>query len=165
MYKKNFDHVSKEAYFGHYKEVSGWLQWRVSVDGVSGGGLWRRQGRAQLLRGAGRKNKGAVLWSHATLECCTKHFWEGSWGGAVLVPPGGAVLVPPGRLLAGKHDDREGCHIAAISSSLLAVHRQATKGNPNYYLTYGNGKSAARMVDHLRSNGAHRFHNYARQPK
>jgi len=25
MYKKNFDHVSKEAYFGHYKEVSGIL--------------------------------------------------------------------------------------------------------------------------------------------
>ncbi|KAB5551744.1 hypothetical protein DKX38_009055 [Salix brachista] len=39
-------------------------------------------------------------------------------------------------------------------------HKEATRGNPNYFLTYGNGKSAARIQDHLRPNGAHRWHNY-----
>ncbi|KAF2308122.1 hypothetical protein GH714_035501 [Hevea brasiliensis] len=38
-------------------------------------------------------------------------------------------------------------------------------GNPNYFLTYGNGKSAARIQDHLRPNGAHRWHNYMKTPK
>ncbi|KAH0773683.1 hypothetical protein KY290_010820 [Solanum tuberosum] len=29
-------------------------------------------------------------------------------------------------------------------------YNEATRGNPNYFLTYGNGKSAARVQDHLR---------------
>ncbi|KAK9026555.1 hypothetical protein V6N11_039392 [Hibiscus sabdariffa] len=41
----------------------------------------------------------------------------------------------------------------------------ATHGNPNYFITYGNGKSAARIQDHLRPNGAHRWHNYMKRPK
>jgi hypothetical protein len=44
-------------------------------------------------------------------------------------------------------------------------YREATRGNPNYFLTYGNGKSAARIQDHLRPNGAHRWHNYMKTPK
>ncbi|CAN0890503.1 Glycosyltransferase-like KOBITO 1 [Linum grandiflorum] len=43
-------------------------------------------------------------------------------------------------------------------------YRAATRGNPNYFLTYGNGKSGARVVDHLRPNGAHRWHNYKKSP-
>ncbi|XVE61077.1 hypothetical protein DITRI_Ditri06bG0010900 [Diplodiscus trichospermus] len=43
-------------------------------------------------------------------------------------------------------------------------YREATRGNPNYFLTYGNGKSAARIQDHLRPNGAHRWHNYMKAP-
>ncbi|CAA7060569.1 unnamed protein product [Microthlaspi erraticum] len=39
-------------------------------------------------------------------------------------------------------------------------YKEATRGNPNYFLTYGNGKAAARVQDHLRPNGAHRWHNY-----
>ncbi|KAE9621668.1 hypothetical protein Lalb_Chr01g0017201 [Lupinus albus] len=42
---------------------------------------------------------------------------------------------------------------------------EATRGNPNYFLTYGNGKAAARIQDHLRPNGAHRWHNYMKTPK
>ncbi|GMH20179.1 hypothetical protein Nepgr_022020 [Nepenthes gracilis] len=41
---------------------------------------------------------------------------------------------------------------------------EATRENPNYFLTYGNGKSAARIQDHLRPNGAHRWHNYMKIP-
>ncbi|WMV33263.1 hypothetical protein MTR67_026648 [Solanum verrucosum] len=44
-------------------------------------------------------------------------------------------------------------------------YKEATRGNPNYFLTYGNGKSAARVQVHLRSNGAHRWHNYMKSPK
>ncbi|WMV59147.1 hypothetical protein MTR67_052532, partial [Solanum verrucosum] len=44
-------------------------------------------------------------------------------------------------------------------------YKEATRGNPNYFLTYGNGKSAARVQGHLRSNGAHRWHNYMKSPK
>ncbi|GAB2267170.1 hypothetical protein Dimus_002154 [Dionaea muscipula] len=43
-------------------------------------------------------------------------------------------------------------------------YKEATRGNPNYFLTYGNGKSAARIQDHLRPNGAHRWHNYMKSP-
>ncbi|CAN8279731.1 unnamed protein product [Cochlearia groenlandica] len=42
----------------------------------------------------------------------------------------------------------------------FASYKEATRGNPNYFLTYGNGKAAARVQDHLRPNGAHRWHNY-----
>ncbi|KAK8705355.1 hypothetical protein V6N13_048958 [Hibiscus sabdariffa] len=44
-------------------------------------------------------------------------------------------------------------------------YKVATHGNPNYFITYGNGKSAARIQDHLRPNGAHRWHNYMKRPK
>ncbi|OAY40361.1 glycosyltransferase-like At2g41451 [Manihot esculenta] len=43
-------------------------------------------------------------------------------------------------------------------------YKEATRGNPNYFLTYGNGKAAARIQDHLRPNGAHRWHNYMKIP-
>ncbi|XP_010525508.2 PREDICTED: uncharacterized protein LOC104803289 [Tarenaya hassleriana] len=43
-------------------------------------------------------------------------------------------------------------------------YKESTRGNPNYFLTYGNGKSAARIQDHLRPNGAHRWHNYMKSP-
>ncbi|KAK3039636.1 hypothetical protein RJ639_027227 [Escallonia herrerae] len=43
-------------------------------------------------------------------------------------------------------------------------YKEATRGNPNYFLTYGNGKSVARIQDHLRPNGAHRWHNYMKTP-
>ncbi|CAD6255509.1 unnamed protein product [Miscanthus lutarioriparius] len=42
----------------------------------------------------------------------------------------------------------------------FGLYKEATHGNPNYFLTYGNGKSAARAQEHLRPNGAHRWHNY-----
>ncbi|KAJ7571043.1 hypothetical protein O6H91_01G146400 [Diphasiastrum complanatum] len=47
----------------------------------------------------------------------------------------------------------------------FGLYREATRGNPNYFLTYGNGKAAARMQDHLRPNGAHRWHNYVKFPR
>ncbi|KAL1346381.1 hypothetical protein HN51_020056 [Arachis hypogaea] len=43
-------------------------------------------------------------------------------------------------------------------------YKDSVRGNPNYFLTYGNGKSAARIQDHLRPNGAHRWHNYMKSP-
>lgn len=45
------------------------------------------------------------------------------------------------------------------------MYKESTRGNPNYFLTYGNGKSVARIQDHLRPNGAHRWHNYMKTPK
>lgn len=47
----------------------------------------------------------------------------------------------------------------------FGLYKEATRGNPNYFLTYGNGKSAARIRDFLRPNGAHRWHNYMKTPK
>ncbi|KAI9116361.1 hypothetical protein K1719_012528 [Acacia pycnantha] len=44
-------------------------------------------------------------------------------------------------------------------------YKEATRGNPNYFLTYGNGKAAARIQDHLRHNSAHSWHNYMKTPK
>ncbi|KAL2923448.1 Glycosyltransferase-like KOBITO 1, partial [Bienertia sinuspersici] len=49
--------------------------------------------------------------------------------------------------------------------SNFELYRMATRSNPNYFLTYSNGKSAARIHDHLRPNGAHRWYNYVKQPK
>lgn len=43
-------------------------------------------------------------------------------------------------------------------------HGEASRGNPYYFLTYGNGKSVARVEDGLRSNGSHRWHNYMKVP-
>lgn len=39
------------------------------------------------------------------------------------------------------------------------------RGNPNYFITYGNGKSAARVQQGMRPNGAHRWHSYVKTPK
>ena len=47
----------------------------------------------------------------------------------------------------------------------FGLYKEATRGNPNYFLTYGNGKSAARVQEHMRPNGAHRWHNYMKTPK
>ncbi|KAL2230452.1 UNVERIFIED_CONTAM: Glycosyltransferase-like KOBITO 1 [Sesamum indicum] len=44
------------------------------------------------------------------------------------------------------------------------MYKDSTRGNPNYFLTYGNGKAAARVQDHLRPNGAHRWSNYMKTP-
>lgn len=41
---------------------------------------------------------------------------------------------------------------------------EAARGNPTYFLTYGNGKSAARIQDHLRPHGVHRWFNYMKDP-
>ncbi|OAY36186.1 hypothetical protein MANES_11G002200v8 [Manihot esculenta] len=48
--------------------------------------------------------------------------------------------------------------------SYFGMYKESTRGNPNYFLTYGNGKSVARIQDHLRPNGAHRWHNYMKTP-
>jgi len=45
------------------------------------------------------------------------------------------------------------------------MYRTVSRGNPNYFITYGNGKSAARVQSGLRPNGAHRWFNYYRAPK
>ena len=52
-----------------------------------------------------------------------------------------------------------------FKKSYFGNYKDATNGNPNYFLTYGNGKLAARIQDHLRPNGAHRWHNYMKSPK
>ncbi|KAK9861034.1 hypothetical protein WJX84_012365 [Apatococcus fuscideae] len=39
------------------------------------------------------------------------------------------------------------------------------RGNPNYFITYGNGKSAARVQAGLRPNGAHRWYSYTKAPR
>ncbi|XP_047341492.1 glycosyltransferase-like KOBITO 1 [Impatiens glandulifera] len=46
----------------------------------------------------------------------------------------------------------------------FGMYKESTRGNPNYFLTYGNGKAAARVQNHLRPNGAHRWHNYMKTP-
>ncbi|XP_072979097.1 glycosyltransferase-like At2g41451 [Typha angustifolia] len=46
----------------------------------------------------------------------------------------------------------------------FGLYKEATRDNPNYFLTYGNGKSAARIQEYLRPNGAHRWHNYMKTP-
>ncbi|KAL5543654.1 hypothetical protein UlMin_007438 [Ulmus minor] len=47
----------------------------------------------------------------------------------------------------------------------FGMYKESTRANPNYFLTYGNGKSVARIQDHLRPNGAHRWHNCMKTPK
>ncbi|KAK4379763.1 hypothetical protein RND71_001625 [Anisodus tanguticus] len=51
-----------------------------------------------------------------------------------------------------------------MKDTYFGMYKEATRGNPNYFLTYGNGKAAARIQDHLRPNGAHRWHNYMKTP-
>ncbi|GER25826.1 elongation defective 1 family protein [Striga asiatica] len=46
----------------------------------------------------------------------------------------------------------------------LVNSKEVYHGNPYYFLTYGNGKSAARVQDHLRPSGAHRWDNYMKTP-
>jgi hypothetical protein len=43
-------------------------------------------------------------------------------------------------------------------------YKTVAHGNPNYFTTYGNGKSAARVQPGLRPNGAHRWQNYHKKP-
>lgn len=38
----------------------------------------------------------------------------------------------------------------------FGMYKESTNGNPNYFLTQGNGKSAARVKDRLCPNGAYR---------
>lgn len=51
------------------------------------------------------------------------------------------------------------------SKEYFAKYGTVQRGNPNYFTTYGNGKSAARVLDGLRPNGAHRWYNYNKVPK
>ncbi|CAM6086055.1 unnamed protein product [Calypogeia fissa] len=51
-----------------------------------------------------------------------------------------------------------------MKETYFGLYREATRGNPNYFLTYGNGKAAARIQSNLRPNGAHRWHNYMKNP-
>uniref|UniRef100_A0A7S0RE07 Glycosyltransferase family 92 protein n=1 Tax=Pyramimonas obovata TaxID=1411642 RepID=A0A7S0RE07_9CHLO len=51
-----------------------------------------------------------------------------------------------------------------IRETYFSSYRDVTRENPNYFLTYGNGKSAARIRPGLRPNGAHRFHSYKKPP-
>ncbi|RYR48914.1 hypothetical protein Ahy_A07g035022 [Arachis hypogaea] len=44
-------------------------------------------------------------------------------------------------------------------------YKDFVRGNPNYFLTYENRKSAACIQDHLRPNGAHRWDSYMKSPK
>ncbi|XP_047311212.1 glycosyltransferase-like KOBITO 1 isoform X3 [Impatiens glandulifera] len=51
-----------------------------------------------------------------------------------------------------------------LRKTYFGNYNDAMHGNPNYFLTYGNGKSAARIQDNLRPNGAHRWNNYMKTP-
>ncbi|KAK1428870.1 hypothetical protein QVD17_17710 [Tagetes erecta] len=43
-------------------------------------------------------------------------------------------------------------------------YNKSFRGNKNYFMTYANGKSAARVQPYLRPNGAHRWYNYITIP-
>ncbi|GER45342.1 elongation defective 1 family protein, partial [Striga asiatica] len=49
-------------------------------------------------------------------------------------------------------------------ATYYGMYEDSVRGNPNYFMTYANGKSAARIQDHLRPNGAHRWRNYMKTP-
>lgn len=51
-----------------------------------------------------------------------------------------------------------------VKRTYMQFYKAVTGANPNYFLTYANGKSAARVAPGLRSNGAHRFSNYDKTP-
>jgi len=51
-----------------------------------------------------------------------------------------------------------------MKETYFELYQEATRGNPNYFLTYGNGKAASRVQDNMRPNGAHRWHNYMKSP-
>ena len=52
-----------------------------------------------------------------------------------------------------------------VSEHYFSDYKTVSRGNPNYFITYGNGKSAARVQRGLRPNGAHRWFNYFKNPK
>jgi len=52
-----------------------------------------------------------------------------------------------------------------IRETMKAYTPQMSKGNPNYFLTYSNGKSVARVTEDIRPNGAHRFAYYKHKVK
>lgn len=51
------------------------------------------------------------------------------------------------------------------SEQYFKKYKTVSRGNPNYFITYGNGKSAARVQRGLRPNGAHRWYNYNKTPR
>ena len=52
-----------------------------------------------------------------------------------------------------------------VSDAYFRSYHAVARGNPNYFITYGNGKSAARVRPGLRPNGAHRWYSYNRAPR
>lgn len=52
-----------------------------------------------------------------------------------------------------------------VPDSYFKSYHQVSRGNPNYFITYGNGKSAARMHQGVRPNGAHRWYSYVKAPR
>ncbi|KAL4450650.1 hypothetical protein ABPG77_001006 [Micractinium sp. CCAP 211/92] len=52
-----------------------------------------------------------------------------------------------------------------VSDLYFKSYGAVARGNPNYFITYGNGKSAARVQQGMRPNGAHRWHSYVKTPK
>ncbi|EFN51864.1 hypothetical protein CHLNCDRAFT_7951, partial [Chlorella variabilis] len=52
-----------------------------------------------------------------------------------------------------------------VSDLYFKSYGVVARGNPNYFITYGNGKSAARVQHGMRPNGAHRWHSYVKTPK
>lgn len=52
-----------------------------------------------------------------------------------------------------------------VSEQYFKNYHTVSRGNPNYFITYGNGKSAARVQPGLRPNGAHRWYSYNKAPK
>ncbi len=52
-----------------------------------------------------------------------------------------------------------------VSDAYFKAYHTVARGNPNYFITYGNGKSAARVQSGLRPNGAHRWYSYVKAPK
>ncbi|KAK9809195.1 hypothetical protein WJX72_011143 [[Myrmecia] bisecta] len=52
-----------------------------------------------------------------------------------------------------------------VSDAYFKSYHSVARGNPNYFITYGNGKSAARVQPGLRPNGAHRWYSYVKTPR
>jgi hypothetical protein len=52
-----------------------------------------------------------------------------------------------------------------VPDAYFKSYHAVARGNPNYFITYGNGKSAARVRPGLRPNGAHRWYSYTKAPK
>ncbi|KAH9648952.1 glycosyltransferase-like KOBITO 1 [Citrus sinensis] len=86
--------------------------------------------------------------------------WKFDYG-ADLKPKGVKVIYRTREL-----EEQQAKRRVVLSETISRNHsaREAARNNPNYFLTYGNGKAAARVQDHLRPNGAHRWHNYMKNP-